>query len=438
MTSLSQPRKPLTALVLIYGALLLYASLMPYDFTGVGDWRRLWRGEFWNHWPFNPRARISGSDVVSNLVLYAPLGLLLATRGRFSRLGAPTVFLFSTVFCSFLSLGVETLQGLTLSRTPSAADWLLNTLSGMTGALCGTLRGKTVWERVHSSLVNRWRERPLDILTLMVAGLLAADALSPFLPTILLSQVWRNLKNAHFDLLAGLAQHPWHWWLVTRILVYLMLTCLLAAWGGGSNRLRSWWRAALLATALAVGLELLKPLIVSRTLNLANVATSAVGVLAAFGVGPLLLPRLASRRKLELGLLALLAYGFYLAWTPFNFVLDGELLRQKLPRPVELLPFYHYAMGASLNHARLFVQTIALTGILVYLLRVRFPELDDNRRRRLILAVLLTGLIGILQEGGQMLLPRRTPSMTDVYCFMIGGALGAWISRPPRPSKEDL
>lgn len=252
------------------------------------------------------------------------------------------------------------------------------------------------------------------------------------------SQVWRNLKNAHFDLLAGLAQHPWHWWLVTRILVYLILTCLLAAWGGGSKRLRSWWRAALLATALAVGLELLKPLIVSRTLNLANVATSAVGVLAAFGVGPLLLPRLASRRKLELGLLALLAYGFYLAWTPFNFVLDGELLRQKLPRPVELLPFYHYAMGASLNHARLFVQTIALTGILVYLLRVRFPELDDNRRRRLILAVLLTGLIGILQEGGQMLLPRRTPSMTDVYCFMIGGALGAWISRPPRPSKEDL
>ena len=306
----------------------------------------------------------------------------------------------------------------------------------MTGALCGTLRGKILWERVHGWLVNRWRERPLDILTLMVAGLLAADALSPFLPTILLSQVWRNLKNAHFDLFAGLTQHPWHWWLVTRVLVYLMLTCLLATWGGGSKRLCSWWRAALLATALAVGLELLKPLIVSRTLNLANIATSAVGVLAAFGIGPLLAPRLSHRRKLELGLLALLAYGFYLAWTPFNFVLDGDLLRQKLPRPIELLPFYHYAMGASLNHARLFVQTIALTGILVYLLCIRFPSFDDNRLR-IVLAVALAALLGLLQEGGQMLLPRRTPSMTDVYCFMIGGALGAWISRPHRPSKEE-
>ncbi|MDY0270741.1 VanZ family protein [Trichloromonas sp.] len=435
MTSLPAPRKPLTALVLIYGALLLYASLMPYDFTGVMDGRQLWRGEFWNHWPFNPQARISGSDVVSNLVLYAPLGLLLAVRGRFSRLGAPTVFLFSTLFCSLLSLGVETLQGMTLSRTPSAADWLLNTLSGMAGALCGTLRGKTAWERLHGWLVNRWRERPLDILTLIIAGLLVADALSPFLPTILLSQVWRNLKNAHFDLFAGLAQHPWHWWLVTRTLAYLILTCLLAAWGGGATRIRSWWRAALLAVALAVGLELLKPLIVSRILNLANVATSTGGVLAALWVGPLLAPRLSHRRKLELGILALLAYGFYLAWTPFNFILDGELLRQKLPRPVELLPFYHYAMGASLNHARLFVQAIAVNGILVYLLRVRFPDFDGSRRR-LILAVLLTGLIGFFQEGGQLFLPRRTPSMTDVYCFMIGGALGAWISRPPRPSKD--
>ena len=436
MTSLPTPRKSLTALALLYGALLLYASLMPYDFTGMVDWRLLWRGEFWNHWPFNPRARISGSDVVSNLVLYTPLGLLLATRGRFTPLRATTVFLLSSLFCSFLSLGVETLQGMTLSRTPSAADWLLNTLSGITGALCGTLWGKTAWERGHGRLVKRWRERPLDILTLIVAGLLAADAVSPFLPTILLSQVWRNLKNAHFDLFNGLAQHPWHGWLVTRILVYLILTCLLAAWGKETTRVRDWWRAALLATALTLALELSKPFIVSRTFNLANIATGVAGAAAALLIGPLLAPRLSRRRKLELGILALLVHGFYLAWTPFNFSLDGELLRRKIPRPIELLPFYHYAMGASLNHARLFVQAIALNGILIYLLRIRFPSVDGSRRW-VIPAMLLTGMIGLLQEAGQLLLPGRTPSMTDVYCFMLGGALGAWISHHPRSPQED-
>lgn len=436
MPLLQTPRKPLTALVLLYGGLLLYASLMPYDFTENPGWRWIWYTEFWNHWPFIPQTRISGSDLVSNLVLYIPLGLLLATRGRFTRLSSLAVFSLATLSCLSLSLGVETLQGMTRSRFPSGTDWLLNTLSGMFGAFIGTRWGKSGWEQLYAWLHRRWREHPLDILTLVVAGLLIADALSPFLPTILLSQVWRNLKNSHFDLFEGLARHPWHWWLATRVLVYLALTCLLAAWGDPASRIRPWRRAALMATVLALGLELAKPLIVSRSLNLANVATSATGAGLGLFIGPLLALRLTQRRKLDLAIFALLIYGFYLAWTPFNFVLESDLIRRKLPTPIQLLPFYHYAMGASLNHARLFVQTIALQGILVYLLRIRFPSFDASRRR-IILAVLLGGLVGLLQEGGQLLLPQRTPSMTDVYCFMLGGTLGAWVSRQRHPPKED-
>lgn len=429
------PRKPLTLLVLVYGGLLLYASLMPYDFTTAVDWRRLLCFEVWNHWPFDPRARLSGSDLVSNLALYIPLSLLLATWGRFTRRSPLAIFILTVLLCSSLSMGIEILQGMTVSRTPSATDWLLNTLSGMLGAFMGAGWGKPWWENSAAWLRRRWQNRPLDVLTLVVAGLLAADALAPFLPTILLSQVWRNLKNSHFDLIEGLAQHPWHWWLTTRVLVFMLLTCLLAAWGRPATRARQWRKAALMATALAVGLELAKPLIVSRSLNLATVAASTAGAGLALIIGPRLRGRLSQRRQQDLAILVLLGYGFSLAWTPFDFTWDLERLRQKLPTPVELLPFYHYAMGASLNHARLFLQAIALQGILVYLLRMRWPSFAASRWR-LVLALLLAGLVGLLQEGGQLLLPQRTPSMTDVYCFMIGGAIGSWLPGK-RPTSEE-
>ena len=112
-------------------------------------------------------------------------------------------------------------------------------------------------------------------------GLLAADALAPFLPTILLSQVWRNLKRSHFDISAGLALHPWHWWLISRIMVYAALTMLLALWTTQNPKPKQWLKAFGLAATFALALELMKPMIVSRTLNVANIATALIGIIIA-------------------------------------------------------------------------------------------------------------------------------------------------------------
>lgn len=420
--------KPLTVLILLYGGLLFYASLMPYDFTAGVDYHRLFQVKLWDYWPFNMRARTSGSDFVSNLVLYIPLGFLLSTRFRCACISRFRSCVLSLLICSGLSLGVEILQGLTISRIPSATDWLLNSISGLLGATVGVTHGQVLWEKTISWLHRRWQNHPLDILTLVYIALLTADALSPFLPTILLSQVSRNLKHSHFNVIEGLAQHPWHWWLITQIMVYMILTCLLATWGATEIRHRAWGRAMFWATIVSLGLELSKLMIVSRFINLANVFTAISGVGLVTLLGPVLTYRLGQRQKLDLAILALLVYEFYLAWTPFNFTWDTKLLHQKLPSIIELLPFYHYAMGGSLNHVRLFVQGIVLQGILIYLVRIRFFWLAPCQSR-LVLMVAFAGLLGFLQEGGQMLLPSRTPSMTDVYCFMIGAAGGAWLPR---------
>jgi len=425
---MSQPSvhlKLLTAFTFIYGGLLIYASLMPYDFISGVDINQLLHSQIWKHWPFNLHGRISGSDFVSNLLLYIPLGFLLATRWRFTDLERSIIFALTILFCSGLSIGIEILQGLMISRVPSATDWLLNSISGALGATLGVTQGRPLWEQTINWLQRRWQSHPLDILTLVFLGLLTADALTPFLPTLLLSQVWRNLKHSHFNLIEGLAQHPWHWWLMNHVLLYMILMLLLAEWGEPNRRARNKWYPSLLALGVALALEAVKPMIVSRTINLSNIATAAAGAGLAASLEPLWAERVSLNRKLELALLALLGYGFYLSWSPFNFVWDPELVRRRIPSLRELLPLYHYAMGATLNHIRLFVQGIALKAILIYLLRVRFSWLQ-RCRFQLILAIVFTGALGLLQEGGQMFLPTRMPSMTDVYCCMIGGALGVW------------
>jgi glycopeptide antibiotics resistance protein len=90
-------RKLLTASVLIYGGMLIYASLMPYDFMTEVNLKDLLYHNAWDHWPFNPKARISGSDLVSNLALYVPLGFLLATRCSLGRAGWVGSFLLTSL-----------------------------------------------------------------------------------------------------------------------------------------------------------------------------------------------------------------------------------------------------------------------------------------------------------------------------------------------------
>jgi len=408
--------------------MLVYASLMPFDFA-FGEHIGQQFNRFWNHWPISPMARVSGSDVVSNLVLYVPLGWIITVRCLLSRVSVYLSLMIAALACSTVSACVELVQLTSFFRISSAADWLLNTISGCAGAAVGAICGKELWIGGMRWLRTCWNTRPIDIATLMLMGLLAADALAPYIPSILLKQVWHSLKNSHFDIGEGLALHPWHWWVITRGLVYAVLTMLFAAWGGRKSGQRRWISSAIVAAVFALGMELVKPMIVSRSINIANVLTSWSGCFAAVLVGSLSAGRFSTHRKLDMVIAALLMYVFYLAWTPLNFVLDPEMLHKKLPSPIQLLPFYHYAMGAKLNHVRLFVQSVFLQGILVYLLRVRFGWFE-NVHTKIALAAISTGVLGLLLEGGQFFLPFRTPSMTDIYCFALGGAMGAWIRRP--------
>jgi len=419
----------LTIVSVVYLLLILYASVMPFDLVASGDEARAAFDHAWEFWPFGQVRRTSRTDVLSNFLLYVPLGFLLATRWRLGRaipawLGLPAAAAVS----SAVSLSVEGCQLFSLHRVASAQDFLINTCGGGLGSVIGTALGPTIWNGLLTSFIRRWRRRPMVLAAGAMAVLLAIDGLYPLVPTLDVGTVWGHLRSSQWLIGEAVAAKPWHHWVVNRVGVYAVLTVLLAA---ASLRVgwQRWLGAAELATCLAIAIEFAKPFIISRWANVANILFAAVGSAVGMAVGPALAGRLSARRKVVLATILLTGYVVYHALSPFRFSIDARSLAEKVPRGTEWLPLYHYAMGSRFEDIRLFVRTLVLLGALSFCWNLRGGRLARGPlQRRMITSAGAAGLLGLVLECGQFFLPGRVPSATDVFCFALGGAIGAWVS----------
>jgi VanZ family protein len=133
-------------LALIYGALVVFATLFP--FTG-------WRAQGIDPWVFLmaplPPPYWTGFDVTANLLGYAPLGFLLALALLRTGWSGKTAWVIATLTGALLSLVLEFLQIYLPRRVPSNLDLLLNA----SGALLGAL---TAWALERWGAINRWSD----------------------------------------------------------------------------------------------------------------------------------------------------------------------------------------------------------------------------------------------------------------------------------------
>ena len=423
-------RRLLTALCVLYAGLLVYASLMPFDFTADEQiiHRKLEGAlgaeSFANFW------RSGRTDVLSNFVLYIPLGFLLTTRlSARKRLPRWLAALAVTVLSASVSAMIELLQAHSLTRVCSGKDVVMNAGGGLVGAVAGAIWGRLLWVGASRRVRTRLAKRPWTLAAAALILLILFDSLCPFLPTINLSQVKRGLRASHLSLMPALAEHAWHHWLVHRLLVFGALTALIGASSLRRSR-RRWVKAALLAFGLAAALEICKPFIVSRRASIANVVMSGAGAASGLLVCLGLDGRLRRTQKAIIAGSLLLCYLVYLEWRPFAFHWDPARMSDKLPTGIQWLPLYHYAMGARAEHVRLFIQNLVLTAALTVSLLLRPGERRRSSARwRPFAFAGLMALLGAFLEAGQLLLPGRVPSVTDVFTFGLGGALGAWVTR---------
>ncbi|HSW07788.1 VanZ family protein [Aquabacterium sp.] len=149
-----QQRSAAVPLAVLWLALVVYASLFPFDNwrwppgAGLADLMRLRWPRWWDRF-----------DVMSNLLGYLPLGLLVglgALRGGQHWALATGRAVLAGAGVSYL---LEVTQQLLPQRVPSLMDWVLNTGGATLGAVAALLLVATGlparWSRTH----DRWLER---------------------------------------------------------------------------------------------------------------------------------------------------------------------------------------------------------------------------------------------------------------------------------------
>ncbi|MBP6419035.1 MAG: VanZ family protein [Giesbergeria sp.] len=189
-------------LALVYVALIVFASLFPFDG---------WRAQGISPLVFLvapiPPPYWTGFDVAINVLGYAPLGFLLALamlRTGWPRSAVPVAALAG----GLLSLGMEYLQIYLPQRVPSNLDLLLNTAGALSGALAAALLERLGalyrWNQVR----NRWfvpDARGALVLLALWPWALLFPAAEPFG----LGQGLERLETVLLDALEGTPFLPW-------------------------------------------------------------------------------------------------------------------------------------------------------------------------------------------------------------------------------------
>jgi VanZ family protein len=238
----------------IYGLLIVYASLYPFEnwrVQGIAPWAFLW-APLPRYW--------TGFDVLSNVLGYAPLGFLLALGLRRTYPQTPAILL-ATGVSLLLSLLMESLQMFLPSRVPSNVDAALNAIGAWAGAVLAHLLDRLGVVALWSRFRDRWFASDAGGLLALLA-LWPVALLFPVAVPFGLGQVLERLEDAAAHLVQGT---PWIDWLPLRevelqpllplsqvlcVALGLLLPCLLAC-----GVVRHWrQRLALVATLLTLGL----------------------------------------------------------------------------------------------------------------------------------------------------------------------------------------
>lgn len=430
--------KVLSIYCVIYGLLVLYGSLMPFDLVNSSQtaWKNLCHAI--DDWPVGPFAAVGKPDLISNILLYVPLGVLVSTRlslggksepRRRGRKRSFSAALLAMVLGAAISVTVEFLQAFSQVRVSSLTDVTNNTVGSLLGGLFGCLWGRSLWIAGRRRVRLLWRANGCSAVALLLGGLLLLDALFPYLPTLDVSEVKRHLKQT-LGLMGtlGFETHDWHYWLVSQAAPYAVLAILLAC---GTFRARPgrWWRGIFFSILLAGVAEVGKVFITSRFANPANVIAAAGGALIAPAIAWSLQGAFSRRRTILLagGLAAL--YVVYLEWEPFTFVWDPAEMSSLVPKGAQWLPLYHYAMAGRGEQVHLLVRTLVLLGTVGFCLQLSVRRLETLPPwRRACLVAAFTGAIGLVLELGQFFVPGRIPSVTDVFCFAAGGLVGSIVA----------
>lgn len=382
------------AFALVYLLLIAYGSLYPLS---GWDWHR---GGLWILFQSFSLKHLSRSDIITNLVVYIPLGLMmaLAWRHRFST----GMRFFAVTLCGILlSISMEYLQSYLPARVSSVVDTLFNACGTLLGALLAhTLATHTI----TGTHLHRLRQRlflpgPLPNLGLVVLVLWALSQLSPLVPSLDRGTLVFGIRPL-LDVLRGTTGFN-----VAEALTYALNIAALGLIA--STLMRPGQKLLTVFGVFVCAVLLLKIPVVSRQLSLEAI----IGACAALILLPLLSSLSRYSRSLSAGLMVLLAYSIEQLHT-------GTGPHAATLHAMNWIPF----RDQMENLAGLvdIVETLWPFSLLSYLVL-----LTQARRPRFIAVggALLVFAFTFVLEWLQIRVPGRFADMTDV-CLAV---LGWWL-----------
>lgn len=282
-------------LVVGYIAMLLYGSLYPFSGWSIPAVPLF---GFLGSWP----ATLGMADLVQNVLVYAPLGLL-TVLWLVDSLSFWSALFFATLAGTTLSFIIESIQQFIPSRVASTSDLAMNLLGTLLGGMVAAFLTRETFSGARLlALRKQWfRSGPLPNIGLVTIGLWALSQTSPLVPSLDIAHLRHGLS-----LLFHSVQNP------QSIVVSDMLTYALyiTALGLLTFTIEHRHKPVFVLFMLLIMFVLTsKVLVVGRQLSLEALAGALIAVI-------LLIPlRLIANRAVAVGVLGivLIATGFTLS-----------------------------------------------------------------------------------------------------------------------------
>jgi VanZ family protein len=415
-------RPPLApALLLLWGLFIVYATMLPFDFTATGE---LIRSRVYRLWE-RPLRGAGGSwhDAYSNVLLFMPWGFLLAiwraSRGSNWLLAVAWALLSGACLSGF----VEIVQLFAPGRYTSLIDLTTNTLGAVMGALIGWPLARWIWPIASVRIRQLLLSRPVAACALAVmVGLVVAE----LTPTYVKHEEQRTaaklmrVRLIPFGLLSGerLRAAALRWSAETLTWALIGGLFVLAARESGRDGVRAVVWAVPFAGCLALVVEFMQLIVPGRDVDGTSVALAFAG--SALGAIIVAHPATRDPRRWIMPALGIWCVAILLgAWSPLRFAWpDPPFWRTEM-----LVPFWSYFGSRNIEdltdvigQAMVFVPLGALLAA-------------HSWRQTFLRTVLFGFALGLLLEFGQVFLPDRTADMSDAISAAAGAGLGSALWR---------
>jgi len=423
-------RTQYAGLALLFLGFAVYGSLVPFHL------RRL---------PFDEAPRLFGtvlaqpiavqsrSDWIANILLFLPLGFLLMGMGCCDRPRLGGIFLLPViVVCVVLSTLIEFTQLYFPPRVSSINDIAAESLGGALGALFWLVGGQQLTIAARRIWTVFGSRGTAGVLLLCYLAVLAAIMALPFDFTISPAELWHKYKEGRVHLTpfasAGVGAFELannYFW---NAAYFAPLGVLLGHLSGLVWRSSRSWPLVLGLGLLAAGaIEFMQLFVVSRFCDLTDVLTGGPAVLAGWAIVLVyrrLHPSPSAATVLRWGLLAAwLGVPIFMEWQPFNFALNSAAARERLHH-VSLLPFLDYYQGNYLHGLDEFVHKTLLFMPLGVLLAPPAPA----SRGAILFRWSLAFTVAVVLEAGQLFLPTRYTSVSDVLVGGLAAGIGLLVA----------